>query len=293
MGTEHVKSGPTQPALGPWHGRAITKPRRARGQVGDLGARVQQGCARGASLEDMAWRAASFVLNEPGSRHLTPPPSRTLFPVCPSRAGHGEREPATWGAEPPLLRTNLQARAARAPRSQSPRRGDGQHDTPLSAGPQHSERARGPPEPQRSSRGGRVGVAPPPPTEAALLSGRRPLAGWAALTSFPPDGLGGFPVGLRPRVREHVAARSSGGGAWAGHAAFHTPEDREPHVAVTVALGGIAGSGRARGVRRPSGVAGIGVRTLHGGRPSPTGRGGGDAPLTAAPLVPRSSSSSR
>lgn len=112
MGTEHVKSGPTQPALGPWHGRAITKPRRARGQVGDLGVRIQQGCARRASLEDMARRAASFVLNEPGSRHLTPPPSRTLFPVCPSRAGHGEREPATWGAEPPLLRTNLQARAA-------------------------------------------------------------------------------------------------------------------------------------------------------------------------------------
>lgn len=154
----------------------------------------------------MARRAASFVLNEPGSRHLTPPPSRTLFPVCPSRAGHGEREPATWGAEPPLLRTNLQARAARGrPAVKAP-----------DAGPQHSERARGPPEPQRSSRGGRVGAAPPPPTEAALLSGRRPLAGWAGLTSFPPDGLGGFPVGLRPRVREHVAARSSGGGAGPG-----------------------------------------------------------------------------
>lgn len=43
-------------------------------------------------------------------------------------------------------------------------------------------------------------------------------------------------------------------------------------MAVTVALGGIAGSGRARGVRRPSGVAGLGVRTLHGaggrGRPA-------------------------
>lgn len=61
-----------------------------------------------------------------------------------------------------------------------------------------------------------MGAAPPPPTEAALLSGRRPLAGWAGLTSFLPDGLGGFPVGLRPRVREHVAARSSGGGAGRG-----------------------------------------------------------------------------
>lgn len=49
-----------------------------------------------------------------------------------------------------------------------------------------------------------------------MLSGHRPLAGWAGLTSFPPDGLGGFPMGLRPRVREHVAARSSGGGAGRG-----------------------------------------------------------------------------
>lgn len=256
---------------------------------------VQQGCARGASLEDMAWRAASFVLNEPGSRHLTPPPSRTLFPVCPSRAGHGEREPATWGAEPPLLRTNLQARAARGrPAVKAP---DAGTDSTTRHSPRVPSTRNGPGAPQSLSAAAGAGAWGGPITaDRGRLALRAPSTrGVGSADVVPARRSGRLPRGPAPACPRARGCTQLWGRrrAWAGHAAFHTPEDREPHVAVTVALGGIAGSGRARGVRRPSGVAGIGVCTLHGGRPSPTGRGGGDAPLTAAPLVPRSSSSSR
>lgn len=158
----------------------------------------------------MARRAASFVLNEPGSRHLTPPPSRTLFPVCPSRAGHGEREPATWGAEPPLLRTNLQARAACGrPAVKAP---DAGTDSTTRHSPRVPSTRNGPGAPQSLSAAAGAGAWGGPATaDRGRLALRAPSTRGVGRAD-----VGGFPVGLRPRVREHVAARSSGGGAGRG-----------------------------------------------------------------------------